>query len=383
MTLDLVKVSAQLQEMGADLHARGQEIRRQKERAQAAFFRSADQWERLAQSARASDRSAAAPLGPLDEVATAPERLVAYQVLATDGSTIEPDRHGPAMCALVNIGRVRIRYGYQPFAELSARPDLIHRQDDLYIEQSGRRLLLRERLLDARRSLMEMQALSDMCADTQADGLPCVALADGLLTIWRDDWATPEGAAVVQQFSDALRRIADLGLPLAAYISSPSSHWVVDLLRGAVSCGDHCTAGCSGSDPCAFKGPADVDLYDHLRPGERSGVFEVVGRDQVLYDEAVRSHFFYLNVGREIVRIEVPAWVARNDVSLSLVHRVIMDQADRGQGYPSALARAHEQAVLSGRDRVAFQQLVAEALTRAGLGVEVSEKQASKNRRAV
>lgn len=368
--------------MGTELEEQRPERLDRLRRARETFHDLSEAWERLAEQARRADRSAAAPLEPLNTRTERQKAPPSYEVLATDGSTIEPDRHGPAMCALVNIGRVRIRYGESPFAELDAQPTLYHRPDDLYVEQSGRRLLLRQRLLDARRSLAEMQALSDMCATPDTPELPRVAMADGLLTIWREDWATPEGTAVVKRFSDALRRIADLQLPVAAYISSPNSHWVADLIRGDARCGDKCRLECA-TVGCLFKGPIDVDLYNHLLPGERSGLFEVVGKDQIDYDEQVRSHFFYLNVGREIVRIEVPAWVAHDGDALQLVHNVVCDQVDRGQGYPSALARAHEQAVLSGRDRIAFQQLVVESLARAGLAAEVSEKQASKNRRAV
>ncbi len=62
---------------------------------------------------------------------------------------------------------------------------------------------------------------------------------------------------------------------------------------------------------------------------------------------------------------------------------MVCDQIERGLGYPVALARAHEQAVLSGHDRRIFQQLVTGALARRGLSTALSEKQSSKNLRAV
>jgi hypothetical protein len=62
---------------------------------------------------------------------------------------------------------------------------------------------------------------------------------------------------------------------------------------------------------------------------------------------------------------------------------VVVDQCRRGQGYPVALARAHEQAVVSGADRLRFNELVARALVSHGLPDQPSEKQASKLARAV
>jgi hypothetical protein len=45
-------------------------------------------------------------------------------VLASDGSTIEPDRHGAVYCYLINVGLVAIHYGARPNAMLTAEPHL-------------------------------------------------------------------------------------------------------------------------------------------------------------------------------------------------------------------------------------------------------------------
>jgi hypothetical protein len=68
--------------------------------------------------------------------------------------------------------------------------------------------------------------------------------------------------------------------------------------------------------------------------------------------------FFYLNLGKEIVRIEVPAWVADNSDYLDTVCKVTIDQALKGNGYPVALAEAHEQAVIKGDDRDFFFHII-------------------------
>jgi len=397
MTLDLTKVSAQVQRMGEQLRdSRGARLARL-DRARTLFRQLAPQWEALAAQARQSTISAAAPREPLDAVHPRPHASSAYEVLATDGSTIEPDRHGPAMCALINVGRVRIRYGADASASLDNEPRLYFRPEELYLSQGGSRRLLSERLLDARRSVAEMAALARLGRDSPAD-LPRVALADGLLTIWRQDWAEADSDLLEGELRSALDAIAEAQLPLAAYVSNPHSHWVADLLRQAAGCQagpQSCSADCaplaespadgtSASDElCSLSGLVDVQLYEHLQSGDRSGVFEVAGRDQDRYGARNRSNFFYLHVGSEIARVEVPRWVAEDSRALELVHWVICDQSERGQGYPAALARAHEQAVLTGQDRRAFEQLVVEALQRAGQRTGLSEKRISKNVRAV
>jgi hypothetical protein len=65
------------------------------------------------------------------------------------------------------------------------------------------------------------------------------------------------------------------------------------------------------------------------------------------------------------------------------VQAVVVDQCRRGHGYPVALARAHEQAVVGGAERQRFKELVARALVAQGLRDRPSEKQASKLSRAV
>jgi hypothetical protein len=384
MTLDFEQVGAQVHLMGVHLRDSREERDLQRQRAFSLFKRLAPHWERLAEDARRQTVSSAAPLEPLDVRHPRPDCPADYEVLASDGSTIEPSRHGLAMYAVINVGRVRIRYGAEASAELSSRPTLFFKPEDLYVEQAGRRVLLQERLLDARRSVAEMAALAELAGDGDPD-VPQVALADGLLTIWRQDWAAADAEQVQGQFATALNAIADRNLPLAAYVSNPHSHWVADLLRTASGCradNHHCEAEC-GEIGCALDGMIDPELYNFLEPGERSARFEVVGRDADRYGPQHRSHFFYVNIGRELARIEIPAWVSNAPELVERIHAIVCDQADLGLGYPVALARAHEQAVISVADRRTFEQLLVGMFAAEGLPTGLSEKQTSKNLRAV
>ena len=123
----------------------------------------------------------------------------------------------------------------------------------------------------------------------------------------------------------------------------------------------------------------DRDLFQRvLNPGWRSAVYKTnssVPRES--YGEHQVS-FFYLHVGEEIARVEVPQWVAEDEKLLPLCHSLILDQCRRGQGYPVAISEAHEQAVITGSDRQLFKQIVAETLEREGLPAYTSEKERSK-----
>ena len=70
--------------------------------------------------------------------------------------------------------------------------------------------------------------------------------------------------------------------------------------------------------------------------------------------EHLVPHFFYMDVGAEIVRIEIPAWIARDEQKINTVAQIILNQSIKGRGYPVALAEAHEQAVVKGPDREFF-----------------------------
>ena len=93
--------------------------------------------------------------------------------------------------------------------------------------------------------------------------------------------------------------------------------------------------------------------------------------------------FFYLNVGSEIARVEVPPWTADDPAQLDLVQAVVLDQCQKGLGYPNVLARAHDQAVVSGQDRMAFEYLRDAMQTREGVPPRASEKLHAKRIRAV
>ena len=114
-----------------------------------------------------------------------------------------------------------------------------------------------------------------------------------------------------------------------------------------------------------------------LEPGERSSLFESSSKILELYGEH-RISFFYLNVGEEISRVEIPKWVAQDNDLLNLVHTLIFDQAKKGNGYPTALIEAHEQAVVKAKDRDFFYELVKEALVRSDFKVTLSRKGLSK-----
>ena len=407
MTLDLGRLSAEIRAMGDHLVAsRG--LLDARIAAARDLLATADR-ARLAEAA-AAKRGAAVPVEELTTRVGAADLPDGYQVLATDGSDIEPDRHGPALCYVLNLGWAVIEYGATPHAALGSAPELYYRPEDLYVRHGDQQAPIQGSRLGAKRAVAEMQRLAALCAagdrdwgigdrgnigDENGFSTPHplapiperVALSDGLLLLG-NYWEGPEGFVrdyFVGQFKAALEELRALDVPVAAYISRPRGADVVGLLRLDPRHQQAC-AWCAGRGTnradCALEGLADRLLFPDLAPGERSPLFESRTLAQH-YPPELLPRFFYVNVGREIARVELPVWAAERPELVARVQAVVVDQCRRGQGYPVALARAHEQAVIGGVERQRFEELVARALVARGLPDHPSEKQASKLARAV
>jgi hypothetical protein len=123
---------------------------------------------------------------------------------------------------------------------------------------------------------------------------------------------------------------------------------------------------------------SDRRLWEHrLRPGERSPLFTSSAKILAKYGRH-RIAFFYLHVGYEVARIEVPMWVAEDAALLDRVHALCFDQAQKGLGYPISLQEAHNQAVVSREDRAKFFSLLSQRMQQSGMAVSVSNKQLKK-----
>src|SRR5579862_4146540 len=59
---------------------------------------------------------------PPDRICEAPARPMPHTALAADGSQIVSDRHDIALCYLLNIGRIALRYGRDERPTLHSQP---------------------------------------------------------------------------------------------------------------------------------------------------------------------------------------------------------------------------------------------------------------------
>lgn len=397
MGLDLSALGKQVRQMSHAAAATAADTASRAARARAHYLAAAGAEAHWARAADLSREGAAwllaRPVERLDTVRDLPARPPAYALVATDGSQIDLDRHGSVPCYVINIGRVFLRYGHAPLARLSSRPTLCFSDEDLYLSDGARRIPIEGNYLSARRDVDEGLALADLADEFLTDELPALALQDGTLVRW-----TLAGAErfvqdhFLERYLGYLEQMRQRQLPVASYISRPRSPEVagtirlmlcpdVDVPKGKGAKCSECSDVRAGREPSCMvcQGLVDSDVIGAgLAEGQRGPLFLSMSRINLeRYGEHV-IHFFHMRVGRELCRVEIPRWVAVDPAQVDLVHSLVYDQCARGDGYPVALARAHEQAIVRGPDRRAFQRLLEGSLYRAEAPGASSAKRDSK-----
>lgn len=374
--LDLTKLAQQMQGISQQLTLEATATRQRLDRAQLLMAQAHDRQAELVELQELwRDRlsfTAAIPIEPLNTRKSISPAPAAHTVIATDGSQIAPSHHEIAYCYLINVGRIILHYGQSKLPLLDSLPEVFYRPEDLYgSRQWGIRT---EEWMGYQRTALEAQMLAELAlALSDEMNAPTIALVDGSLIHWfleplpgdaRDRILTPILAAWNQ--------LKALQVPLVGYISASRSGEALNFLR-LQSCAylaPDCATHCNGSDraPCQILDPLkDAALWSQLlQPGQRSPLWRSSARIQEFYgDHAI--HFCYVNVGSEIARIEVPAWVAQNESLLNSALSLGLAQVQKGYGYPVALAEAHNQAVVRGGDRARFFALLEQQMIKAGL----------------
>ena len=332
-----------------------------------------------------------------------PEVPADWTALSVDGSHIDVDRHLPLRCHLINLGGCIITYGRDFGCQLFSEPALAVEEIDLYLRSpDGARgeTLIAGPLLGALRTVREVERLAD-AVKSLPDDRPVLALLDGTLAFWdlqRGQYPRYVADMLIgEHLQPALARLRAAstdGRPVAvaAYTSRPRTTEVAGAVRlmlcdqDDTDCNRLCTARRSDLASCdSAAGFDDRELFELLlEPGHRSPLYRsshLAARFALgLATGQEWSHFYYLNGGSEIARVEVPDWLAEDSELLALSHAMLVKQCQLGLGYPVAISESHEQAVITGHDREEFRRLTLMLLEQRGLPTPESAKAFSKRR---
>jgi len=332
----------------------------------------------------------AIPVHTLSQTFAPPLPPADFSVVASDGSSIPPDRHSSLRYYVINTGHAILTYGSQPNADLDSEGQLCFEDDDLYLSPGQKNIPIEGERLGVKMQIAELQAALKA---VQAVTDPMVVLRDGSLILWplqNEEKDVKE--EFLGQFLKCLDGFRTASVPVVGYISFTGSHDVANALRVSLCRDDpsdceHCSLAGEQHALCQFLGIAlDRQLFEGLlEEGWRSDVFESTSAILKQY-ESHRIQFFYFNVGGEVVRIEAPQWVMRDGGMLNLVHALVYDQCQRSPDYPPyppALQEAHERAVITAAERQLVEELVERALAERGIVYARSAKDRSKRRRGV
>jgi len=378
--------------MGEQLARRRADEQRRLELLDAMLADYRDRWEELADLAETVPERVAVPTGPLDERVPPGVRPSRYTALATDGAEIDPDRHGGSgEFYLINVGHARIPYG-QPERDVELRSvsSLGYTDEHLFIadpRDPRRQVPMRDRHLDALRTVEELRALAELAEREHLDGnAPAVALVDGtlLFSVLEERPRDFLRTRFYTDFVHQLERLRRARVPVAAYASRSRGIDLIHLFRAVCGSTPLVCSVCTGAHACAMRGLNDAQLLGRwLDRWQRSGLFRVRSNVHDPFYGGHRVYFFLLNTGDEIARVEVPEWVARDTELVERVHTVLVDQCSKGFGYPAVLARADDRAVISLGDRDVLDTLVQQELARQGVVARPSAKLSRKQVRTV
>jgi hypothetical protein len=232
-----------------------------------------------------------------------------YSLIAIDGSQIYPDRHEGVEAFLINIGSVEINYRTASI-KCKALPYVYSHIEKLAASSN----LESNQLIDKQRCLMELQqAQNDFVGHD-------LILLDGN---YPD--ADQDSYQIIKDFNDKQ-------VPVFFYVSLSSARDMLKLVDCHLAISDR------------------TILEKYLPARHYTTVFI-----QKKLPNSLDRAFVYLNTGQELVRVEFSAWL------IDKIHyylKFIVDQINKGSGYPVVLAEAHMQAVISNQDRVYFYKLI-------------------------
>ena len=385
--LNLIKLAVQMQGLSQHLTEEASANRRRLELAQEYFRQACDYQEKLIQKQQHWQKNIlfanATPIEPLNTCINIPTPPKVHTIIATDGSQIAPSHHEIAYCYLLNIGRVILHYCQNKHPILDSLPEIFYREEDLYISRQWG--IKTEEWMGYRRTKSEALTLVELAISIQKE-VPTLAMVDGSLIYWfLEQLSSDARQQILPPILKAWQQMQDAQIPIMGYISASRSIEGMNFLR-LLACPHpypDCMSFCPNYKeklPCqVFDSLRDTSLWtNQLQPGQRGPLWRSNTRILDLYEDQ-QIYFCYVHVGAEIARVEVPEWVIKEENFFDISLRLMLSQVYKGYGYPIAIAEAHNQAVVSGRDKTHFFALLEQQMIKAGLkNVGISYKEARK-----
>ncbi len=284
-----------------------------------------------------------------------------YTAIAADGSEVPINEDFFFPYYIINIGFIALKYGKDHFFFADSNAKIYFEENELYEKVGDKSFLVRGELLSSKMLLEESKKLEELLKDFYTVEVPVLALFDGTLIQWEiKETSETYKNNFVKNFQRMILIAEQLKAPLAGYISGTHSRDVMEMIRIFLEMKGE------DFDKQLLSIIKDADIFKIiLRKGERSAIFRSNAPILNLYK--VPIYFFFLNVGSEVVRIEIPEFIAFDNDLLEKTCALILSQSNKGEGYPVVLKEAHEQAVIKSSERVFIEELFIDFLRKKGI----------------
>lgn len=334
-------------------------------------------WSRLTKDQLLAHKCAAARVswslptwhGTIDARHSVAPAAMAYDLISIDGSQIYPDRHTGISCYLINIGEVIFQYGTSKPVTFSTQPYVFAGNNEEIVELSPD-------VINGKRQDLELHCGYQRAVALRTSDRPHLLVFDGSLIFWYLETKDPQLKELfLPKYLATLVALYNERIICASYISAPKSRELMGIVRAYGADFDERNQE-KVAQLTRYTDAALLSLV--LDKNQRSTVFKNNAPISFLYPAAIQPHFFYINVGTEIGRVEIPAWIAQDATLVDQIASMILDQCIKGYGYPVALAEAHEQAVIKGPDREFFYHLLQKMSTERKRHMGISPKEMKK-----
>ena len=253
-------------------------------------------------------------------------RANAGPVVGIDGSQIYPSPLHPVRWAYIQA------LAYSPSLPIIHETEFLSLDQSIAVDSDFQEWSEDKASIDFWRTLLEFKVALKI-----VDAYPNhTLLMDYPLLPWvpRSD---PSYGKRIKQYIDMIDQLK--GKRIVGIVSAPKSHLLINLI--AIS--DKFNGGQN-----KFPEVSDTALAcAGLRPGQRSAIFKYAGsRNEVFLSRGIEICFFFIIIrDRDVVRVEIPDWAARDPVCVDLIHASILKDS-AALGYSYALAKAHQEVAI-------------------------------------
>jgi len=267
-----------------------------------------------------------------------------YLVIAIDGSQIYPSRHeNPEQIGLIKTAAVIFDY----INPEKSNFEKVFRQKILFQEDVWEKLktdiLISNSLLDCFRQIEELKLAVEI-AQRFRSTKNCFILLDAALNLaFLQTIKQNLALFFLGEYFSLLKILVDIEIPVFSYTSNPTCNIISKAIKQQFCKMTYfekskCLGNCNNPICYYLASKNDAALFSLLLAERQySPVFKQNFSDDSTLSENLLS-FYYLSAFSETVRID---FILKNYSEINHYNQFLLDQNQKGRGYPLALAEAH------------------------------------------